>query len=434
MPPREVPFSELAEVNPPRESKVPGLSPSDEVSFIPMADVSDSGEWMNRQTRRYGEVAVGYTAFAEDDVLFAKITPCMENGKGAHARYLVNGVGFGSTEFHVLRAHQGVAPRFLFHWAQSRGLRRAAEAAMMGSAGQQRVDSGFFSRFRVVQLDGTEQRRIAAILDTLDEAIRKTEQLIAKLKQVKQGLLHDLLTCGIDERGELRDPKRHPGQFKASPLGPIPRNWEAAPFRQYGATDRAYLKTGPFGSSLKQEHWVPEGVPVITIGSLGEGAFTESELLHVSEETSRGLAAYAVMPGDIVFSRVADVGRSVVVGEPQRGWLISSNLMWIALDRRRASPSFAQANISANPLVRAQIRRFVNSAGRDVANAAVLNSIILPWPSLGEQERIAMVHAAQEERLAREAAEAHKLRLLRRGLTDDLLAGRARVTSHETAA
>ena len=68
-----------------------------------------------------------------------------------------------------------------------------------------------------------EQRRIAEILDTLDEVIRHTEQLIAKLQQMKQGLLHDLLTRGIDDNGELRDPVRHPEQFKDSPLGRIPK-------------------------------------------------------------------------------------------------------------------------------------------------------------------------------------------------------------------
>ncbi len=71
-----------------------------------------------------------------------------------------------------------------------------------------------------------EQRQIAAILDTIDDSIRKTEQVIAKLKQVKQGLLHDLLTRGIDDNGELRDPERHPEQFKDSPRGRIPRGWE----------------------------------------------------------------------------------------------------------------------------------------------------------------------------------------------------------------
>src|SRR5690606_16610143 len=71
-----------------------------------------------------------------------------------------------------------------------------------------------------------EQQKIAEILDTVDEAIRKTDQIIAKLKQVKQGLLHDLLTRGIDDNGELRDPERHPEQFKDSPLGRLPKAWE----------------------------------------------------------------------------------------------------------------------------------------------------------------------------------------------------------------
>ncbi len=77
-----------------------------------------------------------------------------------------------------------------------------------------------------------EQRRIAEILDTLDAAIRRTEQVIAKLQQMKQGLLHDLLTRGIDEHGELRDPERHPEQFKDSPLGQIPSGWEVRRIRE----------------------------------------------------------------------------------------------------------------------------------------------------------------------------------------------------------
>src|SRR5690625_5192544 len=71
-----------------------------------------------------------------------------------------------------------------------------------------------------------EQRRIARVLDTVDAAIRQTEAVIAKLKQVKAGLLHDLLTRGLDENGELRDPVRHPEQFKDSPLGRVPKEWE----------------------------------------------------------------------------------------------------------------------------------------------------------------------------------------------------------------
>ena len=275
--------------------------------------------------------------------------------------------------------------------------------------------------------DISEQSRIAAVLDTVDEAIVKTEGVIAKLKQVRAGLLHDLLTRGLDEHGQLRDPVAHPEQFQDSPLGRIPREWKVSPFREFGTSDRPYLKTGPFGSSLKQEHWVAEGVPVVTIGSLGEGEFIPSEILHVSKETARVLAAYSLLPGDIVFSRVADVGRSVVVTEAERGWIISSNMMWISLDRKKADPRYVQLNISANAMVRRQIETLVNSAGREVANAAVINSLRLPWAPYTEQKRIVLVLRATDTHLHGEQITLNKLYLLKSGLMHDLLTGRMRV-------
>jgi type I restriction enzyme, S subunit len=90
-----IPVSGLADINSP--VSVARLDPSSPVSFIPMADVTETGRWIGNQVRALHEVKGGYTAFQEGDVLFAKITPCMENGKGCHATGLVNGVGFGTT-------------------------------------------------------------------------------------------------------------------------------------------------------------------------------------------------------------------------------------------------------------------------------------------------------------------------------------------------
>jgi len=86
--------------------------------------------------------------------------------------------------------------------------------------------------------DDAERSAIAYILDTADEAIVKTETLIAKLKAIKQGLLHDLLTRGLDENGELRDPERPPEQFKDSPLGLIPGEWEVLPLEKVGTLQK----------------------------------------------------------------------------------------------------------------------------------------------------------------------------------------------------
>lgn len=224
----DLPLSTIAEVNP--TVRIPtGLSGKDAVSFIPMGDVSESGHWTFKQIRPLKSVVAGFTAFNDGDILVAKITPCLENGKGAHAVGLENGIGFGSTEFHVLRARSGNAQRFVFHLTQWKKFRHLAEGQMVGSAGQQRVPRSFFDEFLVANFDLDEQSTIARILDTLDTTIRETDAIIAKLKSVKQGLLHDLLTRGLDENGELRPPQSEaPHLYKESALGWIPKEWKVA--------------------------------------------------------------------------------------------------------------------------------------------------------------------------------------------------------------
>ncbi|MDI9570068.1 MAG: restriction endonuclease subunit S, partial [Pseudomonadota bacterium] len=167
--PSFLPISQLALINP-QLTKI--VSPYDEISFIPMADVSESGRLIGAQTRRQVDISSGYTPFEEGDVLFAKITPCMENGKGYHAVGLINGVGYGSTEFHVLRAIKGVNSRFLYYWTTMDALRKKAETFMIGSAGQQRVQASFFDYFVIPVLKEEDQRFAAHVLDILDEAIR----------------------------------------------------------------------------------------------------------------------------------------------------------------------------------------------------------------------------------------------------------------------
>ena len=420
------PLSAIADINPPTQTS--GLASDTPISFVPMADVSNDGQWANHQTRPLQEVKAGHTSFREGDVLFAKITPCTENGKGAHAVGLVNGLGFGSTEFHVLRPKHPGSARFIYHWCQSEVLRQKAAAVMTGSAGQQRVPAGFFDEFHIALLPLPEQRRIAEILDAADEAVRQMERVITKLKAVKAGLLHDLLTHGLDEHGHLRDPQAHLEQFKDSPLGRIPGVWEVTRLEAVGSRSRPYVKTGPFGSILKGEHWVDEGIPVITIGSLGEGEFINSELLFITESKAQSLESYKVKAGDLVFSRVADVGRSVVISDDEDGWIMSSNLMRICLDHSMIVPDFAYYNLVHNSKALQQIRQFVNAGGRDIANTAVLNSLIFAWPPLEEQVRIVETAHIHDARVRAEEATLVKLRQVKHGLMDDLLTGRVRVS------
>ena len=275
--------------------------------------------------------------------------------------------------------------------------------------------------------DKAEQAKIAEVLSTMDRAIEETKALIAKQQRVKTGLMQNLLTRGIDEHGNLRAEKTH--EFKDSALGRIPAEWDVAGLSTRKHAKKPYLKTGPFGSSLKISDWVEHGIPVITIGALGEGSFEESDLLHISMAKAERLAAYALEPGDIVFSRVADVGRSVVVTERERDWIMSSNMMRISIDVAKADPNFLRLNIVKHPGVRVQIRQTVNASGREVANQQVLDALRFPWPSVDEQRRIVRTVAQQSEQIVRKEACLAKFRRAKAGLMLDLLTGNRRVTA-----
>jgi type I restriction enzyme S subunit len=166
---------DVVEINPSSRLSDTSLK---EVCFAAMADVSETGRITNFQTRPLQEVNKGYTSFREGDVLLAKITPCFENGKAAVVENLASSVGFGSTEFHVLRPSSEIDARFLFHLIWNPRFRQIGAARMTGSAGQKRVPTAFLAEyeFRLPKL--AVQRRIATILDKADNLHRKRQQAV----------------------------------------------------------------------------------------------------------------------------------------------------------------------------------------------------------------------------------------------------------------
>jgi len=290
--------------------------------------------------------------------------------------------------------------------------------------------NGAIVRSHVVPLPPIEeQEKIAEILDTLDTAIHQTEAIIEKLKQVKQGLLHDLLKRGVDANGKLRPSyEQAPELYQASPLGWIPKDWLMLGLADFSPVDRSVIRTGPFGSSLKGEHWRETGRAVVTIGSLGVGIFIEEELLFVDEVTARRLNEYQLALGDIAFSRVADVGRSVVINNKQVGWIMSSNFMRISLDNKKVNSNYFQLTLSDCSSVKKQMRSTINSAGRDVANSAILMGLRFPIPNVKEQDEIVRKNNALSLRIEEEAVKLKKLLATKSALMDDLLTGCVRVT------
>ncbi len=170
------PLREVVKINP--VTVFPNIAPDTQISFVPMESVSDVfGEITHLQTRAIGD-SRSYTTFQEGDVIWAKITPCMENGKSAVAQNLEGGYGFGSTEFHVFRANSKVIhPDFLHHLLRLNTVRKSARLNFTGSSGHQRVDEDFFTRMEIPLPPTGTQRTMA---DRAESAKLEAKTLFAQ--------------------------------------------------------------------------------------------------------------------------------------------------------------------------------------------------------------------------------------------------------------
>lgn len=188
-------ISDICMINP-KKSELGKIEDETLVSFVPMNSVSESGDIDTSQTKEYKEVQTGFTYFRENDVLFAKITPCMENGKGAIARNLFNSIGFGSTEFHVLRPIENVSDsEWLYRLTILPVFRINAENNMTGSAGQKRVPVSFFEMFRVGLPPISLQQRYASIVTQIESQ----KALVKKAIDETQLLFDSLMSKYFDD-------------------------------------------------------------------------------------------------------------------------------------------------------------------------------------------------------------------------------------------
>ena len=164
------------------------------VSFVPMPAIeAETGRIDLSTVKPFKEVKKGYTGFLERDVIFAKITPCMENGKMAIVPKLKNDLGFGSTEFHVLRAPEGISPELLYYYVSSKWFRVEAEHGMTGAVGQRRVPTSFLQSALFPVPPFNEQKRIVAkveeIFSELDNGIAALKTAREQLKVYRQAVL-----------------------------------------------------------------------------------------------------------------------------------------------------------------------------------------------------------------------------------------------------
>lgn len=279
--------------------------------------------------------------------------------------------------------------------------------------------------FPVVVPPPEEQRCIAEILDAADEAIRQTERLIAKLKAVKAGLLHDLLTRGLDEHGHLRDPQAHPEQFKDSPLGRIPREWEQCTMGDL----ISFIKSGLSRAITFDDI----GLPVITSTNIVSDRLDVSELKYWYESDPQGANTtdYVLDDGDVLLNfinSIAQIGKACIFRDIGRPAIYTTNIFRIKASEKVRS-EFLWRLLQSD-----HVQHWIQMITKPAINQASFTkpdfaSIPVIIPEIKEQERILTVLDAHDACICAEEAELAKLRQVKRGLMDDLLTGKVRVAS-----
>lgn len=269
-----------------------------------------------------------------------------------------------------------------------------------------------------------EQCRIATILSTLDETVEYTEALIEKCKNIKAGLMSDLLTRGIDEEGRIRSEGTH--RFKDSALGRVPEEWEFGGFEDMvDKSNKNAIKPGPFGSSLKKEFYVGDGYRVygqeqVIAGTLSIGDY------YVNKHKFEELKSFQIDMDDVLISLVGTTGKVLVVPSKFEPGIINPRLLKITPDKRKSNSNFI-SYLLISSIVTNQLATLSHGGTMDVLNGTTIRKLRFGIPPLQEQHRIAEILAAADQRIEKEEAYRDKLLQLKKGLMQDLLTGKVRV-------
>ncbi len=322
---------------------------------------------------------------------------------------------------------KGIDQAFLYHVLQS----SVAEIDKRSHGSTMKhIKRGELKEFRVsIPTELAEQKKLANILDTLDITIRQTEAIIVKLQQVKQGLLHDLLTRGIDANGQLRPPvEQAPHLYKESPLGWIPKEWEVGPLSYCVAS----LDAGVSVNAEDRPHGSSE-IGVLKTSAISHGVFyQEQNKAVISREI--GLVREPVRADSILVSRMNTpllVGESCYVDFDSPSLFLPDRIWQLKIRDSSVVQTKWLSYIFRTSRYRAYVEIHATGTSGSMKNLPKSRLLEMPvaFPKFSEQVQTSNRMTAIDQRINAERANLRKLINEKSALMDDLLTGRARVTA-----
>lgn len=433
----EIELDKIAKVNP----KKPQADDKLEVTFLPMPLVEEeTGRYFLKETKKYSQVKKGYTGFIEGDILFAKITPCMENGKIAIINNLVNTIGFGSTEFHVLRPSQAINKKFLFHYLVQRAFRGYAQRKMTGSAGQLRVPKSVLESAKIPLGPLPEQRAIVAkieqLFSELDHGIQNLKAAKDKLEIYRQAVLkkafegkfttkwreeyngqtapelyqqtkeqrEELFTQRIDEwileaeQSELKGNKKPPkpkkpvigaelNQEEKEEYSNTPDLWHLFHFIDLIKYEENGIKRGPFGSAIKKAFFVPKGHKVYE----QQNAINDNSFLgtyYLDDRKYKELIKFSVKGGDYIVSCSGTIGRIHKLSKDCEPGVINQALLKIVLDEELMHSKYFLYLFRSEVFQRRILKGTRGTGMQNLASVDEIKELIIQLPPIEEQLQI----------------------------------------------
>jgi type I restriction enzyme, S subunit len=398
---RWVRLGEVCQINPRR----PRINRAEEAatSFIPMNAVDErEGAITELQARPFGQVKKGYTFFEEGDVLFAKITPCMENGKATIAPGLIDGVGFGSTKFHVLRPGQELIAKWALLFVRQECFRQEATKAFRGAVGQQRVPQEFLGAYPVPLPPISEQCRIVARVEALMERMREAKQLRASSYED----FNTLIAAALAEVFSSKESQS--GWPSIGELCEIRGGLQKSPSRTPKNNPRPYLR----------------------VANVQQGYLALQDIAYFEVSNSE-LERYRLLPDDVLIIEGNGspelIGRTAIFRGEIENCVHQNHIIRLRPNKSQILSEFLSAYLTS-PSGRRIIRELSHtSSGLLNLSVGKIRSIPIPSFSLSEQHRIVShLHLVQTQaaalRLAQEDTDA-ELRRLEQAILDRAFRG-----------
>lgn len=361
-------------ISQPKQREINNQSLKTPVSFVPMAAISEAGVMNAEETKPLEDVMAGYTFFRNGDVVIAKITPCFENGKGAIARDLINGIGFGTTEIFVLRPSCRIDERFLYYFTASQYFRGIGTGLMYGAGGQKRIPDTLILNIPFPDIPRGEQSGIADFLDNetaeADALVTKYERLIELLEEKRVALISQAVTKGLNANVPTKD-------SGVEWIGKIPKHWK---FQRISRIFRT-IGSGTTPPASEAE-WYDGDTPFVTTAELRENIVIESARSVTASALQKYTSLRIYPPGTILLAMYgATIGRSAILGIPA-----SVNQACCALgDSRVLTTDFAFKWLQA---YRCEIIALGIGGGQPNISQDLVRAIQMPVPPIAEQRDI----------------------------------------------